>query len=48
MEFKVTLVWTDPPPGLLSKKTLVNDLDLKVIENNKISYPNGYRSLRFK
>lgn len=40
--FKVTLVWTDPPAVTYSKITLVNNLDLLVIDcNNKKYYPNG-------
>lgn len=39
---KVTLVWTDPPAVTYSKITLVNNLDLLVIDcNNKYYYPNG-------
>lgn len=40
--FKVSLVWTDPPASLLSSKTLVNDLDLKVISpSGQIYYGNN-------
>lgn len=40
---KVSLVWTDPPASPISLKTLVNDLDLKVISpTQEIYYGNNF------
>jgi hypothetical protein len=33
-QLKIMLCWTDPPASLLSSKTLINDLDLQVIDPN--------------
>lgn len=42
---KVVLCWTDPPASLLSSKTLVNDLDLKVVSpSGQIYYGNNFQN----
>jgi|GEM_PF-1475364 len=49
---KIVLTWTDPPPSLIALKSLINDLDLKVVSpsgnvyfgnnlQNGISVPQG-------
>lgn len=42
---KIALCWTDPPPSLIASKTLVNDLDLKVVSpSGKIYYGNNFQN----
>ena len=37
-QLKILLYWTDPPASVLSSQTLVNDLDLKVIDPSSAVY----------
>ncbi|MCX7829940.1 MAG: S8 family serine peptidase, partial [Acidobacteria bacterium] len=42
---KIALCWTDPPSSLLSSKTLVNNLDLKVISpSGQVYYGNNFQN----
>ena len=44
-ELRVTLVWTDPPASLPSAgRTLVNDLDLVVVNGDGVAWGGGDRS----
>lgn len=47
--FKITLVWTDPPSTPNALINLVNDLDLRAISSNGLTYfGNGVRVSRIK
>lgn len=40
-QFKITLVWTDPPTSITAQQQLVNNLDLVVFHNNTQYFANG-------
>ena len=41
LDFVLTLVWTDPPSSLAASKQLLHDLNLKVVNDGTVYYPNG-------
>ena len=41
VDFVLTLVWTDPPSSLAASKQLLHDLNLKVVNDGTVYYPNG-------